>query len=229
MWNKIQRIYVGTNLVYPKTVPQNWLLWYRPLEIDVNDQSWNWKNLTKTWCSFWTIWDKAGIRLSTAYTDTPSDYLVTPDIWKPTTFSFCGRLYKTNNNTSGYNDRTAFFDNATSDTTNSLRLRAKYKQFRWIAYGWQIYDGVYTIPTNTWICLWFTSDGSTLKLYVNWILVYTGTAGAIATDASDKYYIWKWYFNSSQSRCWVWWIRHFALYNRELSADEIISYYNITS
>ena len=51
MWYKVNKIRVGTKIVRPETIPLNWLLWYRPLQSDLKDASWNGKDWS--WYS-WT-------------------------------------------------------------------------------------------------------------------------------------------------------------------------------
>jgi len=49
MWNKIQRIYVGQNLVRPKRQPTSHTLLYCPLNENINDVTWNHTMTSVTW------------------------------------------------------------------------------------------------------------------------------------------------------------------------------------
>lgn len=56
MWNKIQRIYIGTNLVRPTWKPNANTLLYLPLESDVVDKSGkSWRTFTTSWISYTTV------------------------------------------------------------------------------------------------------------------------------------------------------------------------------
>lgn len=224
---EVKNAYIWEYVTLP--IPTNWLLGYRPLEADNKDLSGNNYDVTITGCSFGTIGDKSWIRISTSYTNSPTDYITTPNIWNPTTFSFCWWLYKTTTATSGSSDWTSFFDNATSDTGDALRWRCKYNYVRPHAY-WNAPSDAnsYTITPNSWTHYVLTSDGSTAKVYANWQYYNSFTAWTTSSGSTWVYYIGRG-AGSGLYRNRPWWVRHFALYNRVLTDQEVSSIYTATA
>jgi hypothetical protein len=212
-------------------IPTNWLLAYRPLETDNKDLSGNNYDVTITGCSFGTIGDKSWIRVSSSYTQSPTDYIATPNIWNLTTFSFAWWLYKTNSDTSWSKDWTSFFENATADTANAIRLRCKYKITRSVV-NWSSNTDAqgYTLAQNTWVHYCITSDWTTAKVYVNWQYFNSFSAGTNNSDSSWVFYIgYGIAYYSSDKRCRPWWVRHFAFYNRVLTDQEASDIYTATA
>ena len=214
----------------PSMSIRNWLIGYRPLETDNKDISGNGNDVTITGCSFGTVGNKAWIQLSTSFTNSPTNYITTPDLWTSTTFSFAGWLYKTTTDTSGNNDWTSFFENATADTANALRLRGKYNILRAAAYwnGQSDADGN-TITPNTWTHYCITSDGVTAKVYIDGQYYNSFTAWTTTTDATWIFYIgYGCAYYSNQRRCWPWWVRQFMFYDKVLTAEEVLRIYTNT-
>ena len=74
MWNKIQRIYVGSNLVRPKWQPNANTWVYLPLNWDVKDYSWNGRNGSISGSfSYPSIWN-----ISVAQTGSTTSYINVP-------------------------------------------------------------------------------------------------------------------------------------------------------
>jgi len=223
MWYKVNKIYVGTQQVRPATIPLNWLLAYRPFENNANDISWNWYNGTVTWCSFWEISWKKGVRLATSLSEPSTNYITTQlnNHTIPQTVTI--RVYQL----WVWNDWTYVMDNADTDNGESFRLRFNSSHnlqswWYWIAFtGWSY--------KNTWTMITAVITSWTLKLYINWVLSNTFTWTNMTSHASrfvfGTWYSRQWSFNQ---RCFPWWIRHAAVYSRALTDSEVLQFYNNT-
>lgn len=239
MWNKIQRIYVGDHYqVYPKTVPQVWLLGYRPLQSDLKDYSWNWKD--GSWYSgtgnFGTIWNKTWAVVTkishVGYDDhdTTKQHIVTTLNYSWPTVTICWWVY--------YNSMNSWLWNAiltnTSSNDNFISLSPRPAQSN----RWTVWGGGNLLTANTsastwaWYFVCWVLTSSWKKVYLNWSLIGSDNTWFTTWQWS----IWRlgcWQINSWTNMATAWgtdgYIRHCAVYNRALTADEILRYYNITS
>jgi prepilin-type N-terminal cleavage/methylation domain-containing protein len=80
-----------------------------------------------------------------------------------------------------------------------------------------------TLVANTWMYYAGTFDGANLKLYVNGVLKGTRT-GAVVGNATSNFVIGGNYGGPSET--WNGMIDEVRLYNRALSADEVLNIYN---
>lgn len=84
--------------------------------------------------------------------------------------------------------------------------------------------------TTDWTSVCATSDGDTLRLYVNGILVSsTSRNGSELTWGSGVQTTYIGYNAASSSRSWKGQIQHIMAYTRALSANEITSIHNFVS
>ena len=241
MWNKIQRIYVGQYQVYPKTVPQVWLLGYRPLQSDLKDYSWNWNNCSWyswTW-SFGSVASKTWARVTRSSSQS-TQHIVTPiqidNYWK----TIAGWIYFSSLWTAwqwfcsdcsqwGGSKQSVTIWLRPADNLNIYANPAGYINWSW----WQKWGKVWNKPSTwTWYfwCLSSDNDGNS-NFYINDTKIPMSFTWATWTKWNSIFRLW-----CAQSNNWssVWngtdgYIRHFAVYNRELTTDEILDYYNITS
>ena len=97
----------------------------------------------------------------------------------------------------------------------------------WLGNALRITDSMPSTNTRYFICV--TSNWTTIKAYLNWILVNTGTA-----SWTPNWWIWKlwcamvnsWYSDNSWTE---WYVRHCAVYNRALTDAEVLQFYNNTN
>lgn len=224
MWNKIQRIYVGSNLVRPSGwTPWSNTLAYRPLTstTTVNDQSGNNYNLTNTGSV--TFWTYKGV--DCAYFSWSN---------KLTTTSFVSNQQAVTVSCWVY-----FIRNGYSNNWN-------YNQFvrRWgwsSANFWPYYEN--NTSTKKIVCSpWWigtktpTSDSSrmyitvtfnwsnTIKLYMNWVLDGTNSSATVPSWSR----IWVWGYTANNTNVRKWWISEVIVENKVRTDQEIADYYNQT-
>lgn len=221
MWNKIQKIFVWTNLVRPKWKPWANTLAYYPLTATdtVNDMSWNWKNLTNTWVTFGTVWNVSCATFNGSSYLNRSESLFTwsPDftvnLWYKRTWVF----YAHNN----------IFSVWTTSWTNSF-IEWMYPNWanEWHLMVWWFTndrDTWYYVPENTWLNLVFTHSWWTIKVYVNNSLKYTGTV----SYTIQSWYTWVgcWIGNGN---CMIWNLSNIIVENKVRTDTEISDYYDGT-
>jgi hypothetical protein len=81
-----------------------------------------------------------------------------------------------------------------------------------------------TIPSNTWVNIAYTYDGTTHRLYYNGILTNTSTTAPIAGNFNQVYL--NGYSTGTTSETANFYVDTYDYYNRVLSADEINTIYN---
>jgi len=239
---EIKRVTIRPNgvekQVYPATIPQDWLLWYRPLQEDLKDISWNGNDASWfSWTgSFSATANKTGARVTRSWDDS-TQHIVTPvsTTWIDKTlfwwicfnaiWSYWTWLITNNGNYSSNYDDTIWL--RPYDNYNI------YARFHWND-NWLKGTGVVKVwntPT-AWVwyfwCMTCKSDG-TLKFYINWNLE-TNTTTTFSSTSYDTtiYRLWC-VFKTATGRHWTdWWVRHCGVYNRAISDAEVLRIYNIT-
>ena len=235
MWNKIQRIYVGDHYqVYPKTVPQVWLLGYRPLQSDLKDASWHWKDWS--WYSgtgtFWTAGNYTWANI-THNNVKSTNHIVTTLNYSWPTVTMCWWVYYTSL-TSTSNLRQAIMTNtSTTAENNYISLSPRPAQSnRWtVGVAGNILTSTTSATTWNWVFVCWVISSSWKSIYLNWNLI-----------SNDSSWVTTWQWGMWRLWCWqvwaqldwdfggfTWLIRHCAVYNRGLTADEVSQYYNLTA
>ena len=232
MWYKVNKIYVWDKQVRPKTIPTNWLLWYRPLQGDLLDASWNWKN--GSWYSgtgtFWTASWKTGAlitgSMSGSFPKSTQHIVTTLTYWN--------------------NPMTLIWWIYVSSYVSSINwwwLICNSKNwsvwFQWILIRSTILSNVWqsswiyqtnTINTGQRYFLAATMTSNTLKVYINWSLVWTQN-WTFWWSPIWVFRLWTWMYQSEIS-WWQWdaqwYVRHCAVYNRALTDAEVLEFYNNT-
>ena len=221
--NSLKNAYIGEYIV-----PTSWLLWYRPLQSDLKDLSWNGNNGTRYWTwAFDTVLGKTWARVTTTGTNRiTASHIETPLIyWSiPITFCFWADIYT-------QWGRSWIISNANySDDLTDFCLRTYRTDYILVASLWNWNNNqISTYSLNTWVFYAITIDSSwAWKLYKNWTLSNSWTW---ANTATNSWYWWIWARNS-----WGWWgrwidglMRHCAIYNRALTDAEILEFYNQTA
>lgn len=224
MWYKVNKRYVGTNLV--RTGP--WTPWsntiaYYPLDSinTVNDKSWNNRN----WTKYWTINFSTYSWVDCAYFNGGSNYIQVPyDSWM-----------------------------STSSITISLWANTlEYHGNRWLVYKWQFtwQNWIYAIAINNvswyyfdwrinttphwcnvfdWNNIWthilVDFNWSTWHVYKNWSLISTFSQSQSISSDTNKLILWG-YWNSNY--CFYWYLSKIIIENKVWTATEVLNYYNQT-
>ena len=209
-------------------IPTSWLLAYRPLQEDLNDVSWNWKNASwLSWTgSFSTLWNYVGARFTRNSSWVPTQYVVTSlqvDTLPITIFGWGAFSAITN-----IQNRTWLFNSSSSNTWFLLGFRGGDGNRTYFKVG----DGgnfkVAEAPTlNTWYFYTATITNSEVKFYINWTLNTTQSISN-PTISNGVFRLWVGSYDNSRYGGTDGYVRHFGVYNRVLSADEVMKIYNFT-
>ena len=219
MWYKVNRIMMRPNGVEKQVRPKTRNPWantvgYYPLNTDFDDYSWNSRNLTNTNATITTL---GGV--SCAY--------------------YWGNAYSTYTGYSLIRDaRTTSVWMNPSDLTDWVILQpsaynvsprwSMTTAVRWgdimmadnnsisIDYSWTI---------GNWYHVVGTQEGSTVKMYVNWTLIWTKTRPSYSTP--NWWRLWA-QFTAAAAAKYVGYISNAILENKVWTAQEILDYYNQT-
>lgn len=87
------------------------------------------------------------------------------------------------------------------------------------------YISTYTCPTNTWIWVVYTVNGTALKIYVNGAEVYSTTIGALSSNTGSLCFGQLGDF-SADGTTYGGKLDDIAIFNKTLTPTEILDYYN---
>jgi len=230
MWNKVQRIYIGSTLVRPKWKPWANTIAYYPLETSWASWIW-WTALTTTWVTYATetTWKKYAV----------FSWTITNNGWKWATVAVSDYWYNLTH---------SFWAKTTGNWTASgigsnrwdfLRLESGNKSVYWCS-CWFKGDGQvmsyadgtssettwYAIPldnTRHHYCMTYTSSAT--NLYFDGVLIKTAGGGS-STRYSWTMYIWN---NSAAYYYWYnWGLSELITENVARTQAEITEYFNLT-
>lgn len=232
MWYKVKRIMVWDKQVRPAVpVPTSWLLWYRPLQSDLKDASWNWKDWS--WYSgtgtFSTNAGKTGARVtfSSSSPYLSSQHVVTTLNYQDMPITICWWICFNQVWTTNWDWLMSSSNAGGKGCTMWTRPWDNYCPTAAIGSAVRISSAKPTL--NTWYFWCATREWTTMKTYFNWTLANTITNAESVTP----WWVWKlWCAMVDGTNPWNswtdWWIRHCAVYNRALTATEVLQFYNQT-
>ena len=152
-------------------------VWYRPLEEDLNDYSWNNNDFTlKTWSvTYWTTsW---GWKYTYFDTNTWTNFLTfSMDFTKPFTFSF---FLNPRQNFTSWNHVVI---DVWGQSGLDLSMRTSIEDDNFMIYERIIRNDniLYPVTIENWYYMTIVSDATYVSLYVNWVLYHSS---AIHTDS----------------------------------------------
>lgn len=187
---------------------------YYPLNstTTINDQSWNNKNLTNSWVTFWTYkW------VDCAYFD-GSKYL-----YNNTSYWVSGSITTT---------AWVYFVSRGSSSTSNPRFYGNNSWNIWIWVNWNRtvgYSGAgdtsYQLTSDAWwLLLTLTYDGVSPKLYANWSLINSATVTVNYQDTN----LWIGKYTVSWSHYWKGGVSEFIMEKWAWSSENILQHYNNT-
>lgn len=200
MWNKIQKIYIGSNLVRPKWKPDSNVLAYYPFKDDTIDATW------KTTLSWTMVQSWLGYKSTVSASVLCSEQIqfrsfwinvgTYPTSWQPFIWSNSRSMgYYTKHNNSNLTKHLVLFYNS--------RYDSYLKDFAPATWTWHHLTMGYTGSKSIYSVDWVIAD-----MWTNWGYGFSGYYFFLdAQDVSISKLI-------MSNRCW--------------SNDEIVSYYNQT-
>lgn len=215
--------YSATCEVVAQVMPTSWLLGYRKLEEDFNDYSGNSRNWTQGGSvSFTTFggYKCANVWNGVWYIDTPLSYNQLP-------LTMCIWSYL---NSWWDNYRKCMIWNHWTGSDNTLNYEIRNVESKidisvWSSSSYRSSSAI--APAWSWDCWVVTIDSSATKLYKNWTLQQTFSWWTTWSNVWN-WTIWRRLSWSGQYHWWYWYLRQAAVYNRALSASEVLDYYNGT-
>ena len=220
MWYKVKRIYQWTNLVRPVWKPNANTLAYYPLtsSTTTSDMSWNSKTMTNNRnVQFWTY---AGVNCW---------YFSWGSSW-----GYLSRSWSLWTGNSKYNFSCWFYKTTTWDcaffsigypTGNQWNL-CYVETWKFVIGWWN--NGVGTdvsCPVNSWHHLVQNFDGTTQRLYLDWVQVASNTPSPNITNNLTCIGI---SVNTSSTRPMYWYLSEVIFESVNWTAEEVKDYYNWT-
>ena len=225
---EVQNIYIGE---YKGWKPWSNTLAYYPLNWNLNDYSWNNRNLTWSWVTY-TSWWKGQVAVfsswATAYYQNNSIF----NISQPFTYSlWCQTTYVPNSSYGGrYKIAIAIgIQNGTTIATHDKDLwfgkggiwAYNYYNDLQYCFGW-------SANINTWYHIVYTQDSSNQKVYLNWTLVWTHSCWWSYTWYTDARLILAKQINDDNRYPFSWSMSEVIMENKARTAEQVLNYYNLT-
>ena len=203
---------------YPETpweVNEHTIAYY-PLKENFNDASWNNRNLTNTWATITTVdkvtcwyWNGSSYSQYDWYTLWNTARTISAWIYKPSWTWDTWTIHISNYSTITSTWSLWLAGNptliATSDWANS------------------------SSTINATVSVWWhnaiaTQEWNTVKLYVDWVLIWSTTSYPSQTATPNGWCLWSKYY-STHSEKLTWYLSNVILEDKVWSADEVLSYY----
>lgn len=216
-------------------IPMSWLLGYRPLQSDLKDASWNGKDWSwYSWTgSFSAVWGKTGARVTENSSRLATQFINTSLSYNSSTITACWWIYL---NSVWRWSWVKDWDWLIWNMTNSTWILIWVKSPEWYsdsyAMYWTQWRGVTretVVNTWSWYFLAITANWTAIKWYKNGVLSESYTSSASTHTSTLNWRIWAAMPNGSSYQWTDWWVRHCAVYNRALTADEIMKFYTLTA
>ena len=229
MGYKLTWIYMRPNGVEKQIRPTWWQPWvntiaYYPLNSTdtINDKSWNSRNLTNNWLTFWTYnWVDCANMTSNVYaysTDIPL-----PSWANSRTISFW--FY----DTSRVND-TYWCAYGSHSTWNFFAPRINSSRYSFMGYA-RDFNTSTTVSTWVWKLITVTYDWATVKYYLNWSNIWSSdlSLNTTAVGSTRKFVIWCRLDSSANPNQYVkWYMSNMILEDKARTAQDVSDYYNLT-
>ena len=195
-------------------------MWYRTLVWNANDSSWNNRNWTATWVSFWTYdwvdcayfsWSYSSqIRIPWMW----SFSALTMVIWAKTTYSLPAVSVLFMLSPSSNNKNFAIQWNSSKFILSRRNWSSAYDINDWTAN-----DGVRH-------CIIATYDSSWADLYVDWVHIWHDSRSSQVQSDTNYSSIWWHASNSSSQFTYRWYLSTAIVENKKRTEAEWLAYYN---
>lgn len=215
--NEVQKIYLWD----PWWIPWENTVAYYPLETDGNDYTWNY-NLTNSSTTFTTIsWVKCADFTSNVYLY--STNIPLPSWSSARTFSYW--FY----NSSVVND-TYFLAYWSHANWCFFAPRTSWTVYSFMGYN-RDFNTSTTVQTWKWQLQTITYDGTTVKYYLDWNLIWNSNQSLSTTAIWSTWKFTVWCRLNSSTNPWNyinWYMSNLIVEDKVWTATEITDYYNLT-
>lgn len=201
-------------------IPTNWLLAYYPLVEDANDHKadlWvTWTTYNWAWegtANYWTVWWKTAALFSRG-----SNRINTGLTTSSLPISICARFYHTTTN-----DWETIIWNPTWNNTNWFAIRYAWGSIRINNGSWADRDSTTSATSNVWHSVVMTIQSWTTIVYLDWnqVSTFSNWSGWWSTFYIASFWAFTTYWFN-------WYIWDVCIYDRVLSADEVMDYHMFT-
>lgn len=212
------------NTVYggePKWKPWANTLAYYPLDWSLNDESWNWLNLTSSWLSWETLssWRKVASVTGTWYLEKTN-----PNFWD---MAFDWTISSYINQTVSKSSWAywTIIMKWTNATNQDIELVVNWVSLYCWVYGWGMIT-YWNISMNTFYHAVMTYNKSTwkMKFYVNWTYVWESSF-TLSISSTSNFRMW-YATHNNNPRTWQIW--ETIVESKEWTATEVANYFNQT-
>ena len=201
-------------------------VWYRPLQNDCKDYSWNWYDGTWNSPSYTQSWTTINVAyFNWSYIDL-SNFRITEDnttinVWvKSNSTNTWQEVFDATWGSTG-NSVTYFWYNWPWDVSNQYWMQHAYNggSYAKVYTSWWPFQDVWKN-----ICVVMNTSG--VKIYMNWVLQTTTSTLSWQMNWTPNASIWwRKYWNTNFFR---WYISEFIWENKNRTDEEILNYYNKT-
>jgi hypothetical protein len=223
MWYKLKRIMMRPNGVEKQIRPKwEWQPWantvaYYPLDADFNDASWNSRNLTNTNATITTL---NGVDCAYYNGSSYSTYT-----WA--TLPRTARTMSVWANGAAINDG-VIVDIKKYNENNAWALATIFYGNSVLVADLSGVDAGLPCQANTWYHVVATQEWNTVKIYVNWNLVWTeSNRPDYSTRTPNGWALWS-QFNGFHNSALNWHLSKVILEDKVRTAQEIADYYDQT-
>ena len=218
-WYKIKRILTWINWEEKQIYPATWHPWantvaYYPIETNVNDYSWNSKNMTNNGVAFGTYaWVQCWYFDNNSYASRSWSLFT----WNPT---FTVSIWMNNISRNWWEVPWSFGSNLSTNSFLYWISDSRKLNIWWYSND---RDTWYTINTNTWYNVIFAYNPSWWDVYVNWSKVYTWTWSPTIWNNTTRISGDQWNWQN-----WYWYLSKLIFEDRKWTATDVTNYYNAT-
>ena len=226
---KIKKVYLGRRQIRPEKEDPDIVkdaYFYRELDGNLNDKTWNNRVWTASWITYSSIW---WIQVAD-FTTNSEIYIQDSGVSSWNTCSFWCRFNQSQINTS-WRTHIIWRWYSWNKGTYSENIFNRNWSLNWYYYPWPGERMEYgSTSTNTRYNVFFVWDTTNriAKFYVNWTLIDTDTSVSSTWWCNRFYVAWALWWVGANPQRFIWKISKVIFFTKALTDQEIADYYNQT-